>query len=73
MREYASITLHMTEYIGIYLKKTRSAEYAMILNVSNEVHSTSSLYKFLSSYRDRDVFRTLSNVYDESFFEKTNA
>ena len=63
MREYASITLHMTEYIGIYLKKKKqSAEYAIILNVSNEVHSTSSLYKFLSSYRDRDVFRTLSNV-----------
>ena len=62
MREYALITLNMIEYAGIYLKKKRSAEYARIRNVADGVHSIGSLYKLLSSYRDRDVFRTLSNI-----------
>ena len=30
----------------------KTAEYAIILNVSNEVHCIRSLYKLLSSYRD---------------------
>ena len=51
----------MIEYASIYLKK-QSAEYARILNLSNVVHSVGLLYKLLSSYRDRDVFRTLSNI-----------
>ena len=51
----------MIEYAGIYLTK-QSAEYARILNVSDAVHSIRSLYKLLSSYRDRGVFRTLSNI-----------
>ena len=61
MREYALITLNMIEYTSINQKK-QSAEYASILNVSDAVHSIRSLYKLLSSYRDRDVFRALSNI-----------
>ena len=61
MCEYALITLNMIEYAGIYLKK-QSAAYTKILKVSDAVHSIRSLYKLLSSYRDRDVFRTLSNI-----------
>ena len=60
----------MIKYAGIYLKK-QSAEYARILNVSDAVHSIRSLYKLLSSYRDRDVFRTLSNIQDGAFCKKT--
>ena len=61
MRGYALITLNMIDYAGIYLKKQR-AEYVRILNVSYGVHSIRSLYKLLSSYQDRVVFRTLSNI-----------
>ena len=61
MREYALIALNMIEYAGIYLKNQHS-EYARTLNVSDSVHSIRSLYKLLSSYRDTDVFRTLSNI-----------
>ena len=65
--EYAWISLNMSyEWIClnrflIYLKK-QSAEYARIQNVSDKVHSISSLYKLLSSYRDRRVFKTLSSI-----------
>ena len=56
----------MIEYAGIYLKKKKkkkqSAEYAGILNVTDVVHSIRSLYELLSSYRDRDIFRTLTNI-----------
>ena len=65
MREYALIMLHMLEYACIYLDK-QSSKYARILNVSIAVCSISSLYKLLSSYRDRDAFRTLSNIYDRA-------
>ena len=51
----------MIQYAGIYLKK-QSAEYVRTLNVSDAVHIIKSLYNLLSSYRDRDVFRTLSNI-----------
>ena len=61
MREYALITLDMIKYVGIFLKK-ESAEYDRILNESDAVDSIRSLYKLLSSYRDRDIFRTLSNI-----------
>ena len=61
MCEYALIALNMIEYAGIYLKN-QHGEYARILNVSDSVHSIRSLYKLLSSYRDTDVFRTLSNI-----------
>ena len=56
--EHALITLNMFEYACIYLNK-QSSEYARIPNVSDSVHSIRSLYKLLSSYQDRDVFRTL--------------
>ena len=56
--EYALIMLNIIEYDSIYLKK-QSAEYARILNVSDTVHSIRSLYKLLSSYRSRGVFKTL--------------
>ena len=57
MREYALITLNMIEYAGIYLKK-QSADYTRILNVSDGVHSIRSLYKLLTSYRDRENCQT---------------
>ena len=62
--------MSMLEYAVIYLKK-QSTEYARsILNVSDAVHSTRSLYKLLSSYRDRDVFRTLSNILKWNVLQK---
>ena len=72
MSGYALITLNMIEYAGIYLKN-QSAKYSRILNVSDAVHSVRSLYKLLSSYRDTDVFRTLSNIYDGAFSKENNA
>ena len=36
------------------------------------MHSIRSLYKLLSSYRNRDVFRTLSNIEDGAFYKKNN-
>ena len=76
MREYASASLNIIEYAGLYLKKQKqsktkqknmnktkqSAEYARILNVSDAVHSIWPLCKLLSSYRDGDVFGTQSNI-----------
>ena len=50
MSGYHLIKLNMIEYAEVYLKKKHSAEYArIILNVSDEVHSISSL-NLLSSY-----------------------
>ena len=69
MCQYASVLLNIIEYTYIYLK-TQSAEYARILNMSDVVHSIRSMYKLLSSYRDRDVFRTLSNIEDGAFCKK---
>ena len=71
MSGYVLITLNMIEYAGICLKN-QSAKYSRILNVSDAVHSVRSLYKLLSSYRDRDVFRTLSNIYDGAFSKENN-
>ena len=51
----------MIEYASIYLKK-QSAEYARILNVLDAVHSIRSLYKLLSSYRDRRVQNTVKHL-----------
>ena len=61
MGEYALITLIIIEYAGIYLKK-QSAEYARVLDVSDAVQRIMPLNKLLSTYCDRDVFRTLSNI-----------
>ena len=55
-----NITLNLIKYVGIYQKN--SAEHARILNVSDTVDSIKSRHKLLSSYGDRDVFRTLSNI-----------
>ena len=61
MREYALITLNMIEYADIYPKK-QSAEYARILNVSDSVYSIKSLYKLLTSYRDRHIQNTVKHL-----------
>ena len=61
MREYALTTLNMIGYFSIYLKK-QSAEYVRILNVSDIVHSISSLYKLLSSYQDRHIQNTVKHL-----------
>ena len=37
------------------------------------VHGIRSLYKLLSSYQGRNVFRTLSNIEDWAFYRKSNA
>ena len=55
------------------MPEKQSAEYAIILNVSNEVHNIRSMYKLLSSYRDREVFTTLSHILDGAFCKKNNA
>ena len=52
-----------------YLTK-QSFEHSRVLNVSDAVHSISSLHKLLSSYRDRDVFITLSNILRWSGIQK---
>ena len=57
MRQYASVTINIIEYAGIYQEKL-SDEYARILNVSDAEHSIKSLYKLLS----RMLFGTLSNI-----------
>ena len=38
-----------------------------ILNVSDAVHSIKPLLILLRSYRDRSVFREMSNFYDRTF------
>ena len=38
--------------------------------MSDAVHSMRSLYKLLSSYQDREVFRTLSNIPDGALCKK---
>ena len=51
----------MIEHADIYLKK-QGAEYARILDVSDAVHSIRSLYKLLSSYRDRRIQNTVKHL-----------
>ena len=52
----------MIEYTVIYLKK-QSTEYPrIILNVSDTVRSIRSLFKLLSSYPNKDLFITLSDI-----------
>ena len=48
----------MIEYAGIYL----NAEYARILDVSDAVNSIRSLYKLLSSYRDKRIQNTVKHI-----------
>ena len=54
MYEYTLITMNMIEYTDIYLKNY-SAAYVRILNLADDVRSISSLYKLMSSYRDRRI------------------
>ena len=61
MREYALITLNMIEYASINMK-TWSAEYARIPDVPDAMHSLRSLYKLLSSYWGKGVFKTLWDI-----------
>ena len=51
----------MIEHAVMYLT-IQNVEYASILNVSDAVHSLGSQYKLLSSYRGRDVLRTLPGI-----------
>ena len=50
------------DWICQHLLEKQSAKYARILNVYDAAHSIRSLHKLLSSYLDRDVFRTLLNI-----------
>ena len=61
MREYGLIILNILEYACIYRNK-QSSKHAKILNVSGALHSMRSLYKLLTSYRDSELFRTMSNI-----------
>ena len=72
MRDYASIMLNVLEYASIYLRK-QSPDYAKILNASDAVHSIRSLYKLLRNYRERNVFKTLSNISVGAIRKKSNA
>ena len=56
MVQYPLIWLKHAEYAWICLNMPA---YARVLNVSDAVHSIRSLYKLLSSYRDRGVFNTV--------------
>ena len=57
---YTEYALIMPHYSWICLN---NAEYAwMYLNIPDSVHSLMSLYKLLSNYEDRGVFKTLSNI-----------
>ena len=51
----------MIEYASINMK-TWSAEYARIPDVPDAMHSLRSLYKLLSSYWGKGVFKTLSDI-----------
>ena len=71
MSGYALITLNMTAYADVYLKK-QSVEYArIILNMSNAVHNIRSL-NLLSSYWDQRIHNTVKHL-DKAFCKKYNA
>ena len=60
-----SVWLDSAGYAWIFLKtaeKKQGSEYLKTANVSDKVHSIKLLYKILSSYQDRGVFRTLPNI-----------
>ena len=54
----------------MYLNK-QSSEYARVLYASDAAHSIRSLYKFLSSYRDRDLFRHCQTFKMKRFAKRT--
>ena len=67
--EYVLIMMNVVEDAWIYLNK-QSSEYVRILNMSDAVQKL--LRKVLSSYRNRSVFRELSNIWDSAFCKKNN-
>ena len=71
MRLYASVMLNIIEYAHFYLKK-QSAAYTRILNISDVVHSIRSLYKLVSSYRDRSIQDSVKHL-RLSFLQKEYA
>ena len=50
------------DWIRWYIPKKTESLYARILNVSDAVHSTRSLCKLLSSYRDRHIQNTIKHL-----------
>ena len=56
MQEYDLIMLNLLEYACIYLNK-QSSEFWMCL-----MQYIRSLYKLLSNYQDRSIFRTLPHI-----------
>ena len=61
--------LNMLEFGYMYLNK-QSSKYARILNVSDAVHSRRSPYKLLSTYSNRDIFRTLPSALSAGMHHK---
>ena len=53
--------LNILEYALIYLNQ-KSSEYARILNESDVVQAVRSLYKLLSSYRERRIQGTVKHL-----------
>ena len=56
MQEYDLTMLNLLEYACIYLNE-QSYEFRMCL-----IQYIRSLYKLLSNYQDRSIFRTLSHM-----------
>ena len=59
--QHVSVCLSNAEYDWICRHITEKNK-ELNINVSDGVHSIRSLYKLLSSYRDRDIFRALPNI-----------
>ena len=58
---YILIMLNMLEYVWIYLNKL-SCEYLRVLNMSDAVHGTMSLYKLPRSYWERRIQNTVKHL-----------
>ena len=61
MCEYVWICLDVTKYIWVYQNK-KNSEHVRVLSVLDAVHSLRPPHKLLSIYRNRGVFRNLSNM-----------
>ena len=64
--------LIMLEYACLYLNK-QSFEFARVLKVCAAVYSKRSLYKLLSSYRDRSLSKHCQAFKMKCFANRTNA
>ena len=62
MCEYVLIMLHMLEYACIYLNKQSSNVFDAVC----AVYSIRSLYKSLSSYRDREIYSEHSQTFNKN-------